>query len=43
MLKLTALMARGAVPFEHRSALRGRMTQQITPEEMLQAIDEEWF
>lgn len=37
------LMARGAVSFEHRHVLRGRMTQQLTPDEMLKAIDEEWF
>ncbi|WP_370261368.1 flavodoxin family protein [Limnobacter sp.] len=35
--------ARGAKSFEHRRMLRGRMTQQITPEQMLHAIDEEWF
>lgn len=37
------LMARGAKSFEHKRILRGRMTQQITPEQMLQAIDKEWF
>ena len=37
------VMARGAVSFEHRSVQRGRMTQQMTPEEMLAVIDEEWF
>ncbi|AKQ17227.1 hypothetical protein ADJ52_20540 [Pseudomonas aeruginosa] len=37
------VMARGARSFEHRHMLRGRMTQQITPEEMLQAIDDEWL
>ncbi|HHK9461686.1 MAG: hypothetical protein DI604_32425 [Delftia acidovorans] len=37
------VMARGAVSFEHRHVLRGRMTQQLTPEEMLKSIDEEWF
>lgn len=36
-------MARGAKSFEHRHVLRGRMTQQLTPEQMLKAIDEEWF
>jgi flavodoxin len=37
------VMARGAKSFEHRHVLRGRMTQQLTPEQMLQAIDDEWF
>ncbi|MDG9927557.1 MULTISPECIES: flavodoxin [unclassified Pseudomonas] len=37
------VMARGARSFEHRHVLRGRMTQQLTPEKMLKAIDEEWF
>lgn len=37
------VMARGARSFEHRQVLRGRMTQQLTPEEMLRAIDAEWF
>lgn len=37
------VMARGARSFEHRGMLRGRMMQQITPQEMLQAIDTEWF
>lgn len=37
------VMARGARSFEHRHVLRGRMTQQLTPEQMLQAIDDEWF
>lgn len=37
------VMARGARSFEHRHVLRGRMTQQLTPEQMLQAIDEEWL
>lgn len=37
------VMARGAKSFEHRHVLRGRMTQQLTPEQMLQAIDAEWF
>ncbi len=39
----TKVMERGAVSFEHRSVKRGRMTQQMTPDEMLQVIDEEWF
>lgn len=34
---------RGAASFEHRHVLRGRMTRQLTPEQMLRAIDEEWF
>jgi len=37
------VMARGAASFEHRAVLRGRMTQQLSPEEMLQAIDNTWF
>ncbi len=37
------VMARGAKSFEHRHVLRGRMTQQLSPEQMLQAIDDEWF
>jgi len=37
------VMERGANSFEHRHVLRGRMTQQLTPEQMLQAIDAEWF
>lgn len=36
-------MERGARAFEHRHVLRGRMTQQLTPDEMLAAIDAEWF
>lgn len=37
------VMARGAKSFEHRHVLRGRMTQQLTPEQMLDIIDDEWF
>lgn len=37
------VMAHGARSFEHRHVLRGRMTQQVTPDEMLQAIDEQWL
>lgn len=37
------VMARGAKSFEHRHVLRGRMTQQQSPDEMLQAIDDLWF
>jgi flavodoxin len=37
------VMARGAKSFEHRGVLRGRMTQQLTPEQMLEKIDAEWF
>lgn len=37
------VIARGAKSFEHRHVLRGRMTQQLTPEQMLQAIDDEWL
>ncbi|MCS6786857.1 MAG: hypothetical protein NZ524_07490 [Thiobacillaceae bacterium] len=36
-------MSRGAKSFEHRHVLRGRMTRQLTPEQMLQASDDEWF
>lgn len=38
----TKVMERGAKSFEHRHVLRGRMTQQLTPEQMLQGIDESW-
>lgn len=37
------VMARGARSFEHRQVLRGRMTRQLTPDEMLGVIDAEWF
>lgn len=37
------VMAQGASSFEHRSVLRGRMTRQITREQMLQRIDQDWF
>ncbi|MFN4289939.1 MAG: flavodoxin family protein [Permianibacter sp.] len=37
------VMAHGARSFEHRHVLRGRMMQQLTPEEMLKAIDDEWL
>ena len=37
------VMARGARSFEHKHVLPGRMTQQITPEQMPQAIDDEWL
>lgn len=37
------VMAKGAVSFEHKHVIRGRMTQQITPEEMLKTISEAWF
>ncbi|MFW9617697.1 flavodoxin [Aquabacterium sp.] len=37
------VMARGARSFKHRQVLRGRMTRQLTPEEMLGSIDSEWF
>lgn len=36
-------MARGVRSFEHKHVLRGCMTQQITPEQMLQAMDDTWF
>jgi hypothetical protein len=37
------VMARGAVSFEHRHVLRGRMTQQLSAGEMLQVLDNKWF
>jgi hypothetical protein len=37
------VLARGARSFEHRHVQRGRMTQQITPEQMRQVVDEEWL
>jgi hypothetical protein len=37
------VLAQGARSFEHRHVLRGRMTQQLSPEEMLKTIDAEWF
>ncbi|MEQ8278271.1 MAG: flavodoxin [Deltaproteobacteria bacterium] len=37
-----AVLSRGARRFEHRFVRRGRMTQQIAPSEMLDAIDAEW-
>lgn len=37
------VLAHGARSFEHRHVLRGRMTQQLSPEEMLKAIDAQWF
>lgn len=37
------VLVRGAASFEHRAVKRGRMTQQMAPEEMLRIIDEEWF
>ncbi|MCO5155472.1 MAG: hypothetical protein M9945_01765 [Aquamicrobium sp.] len=37
------VMENGARSFEHLSVQRGRMTQQLTPQEMLRAIDAEWF
>ena len=37
------VMASGARSFTHRQVLRGRMSQQLTPQEMLQAIDAEWL
>ncbi|WP_143516446.1 flavodoxin [Pseudomonas sp. B14(2017)] len=44
IVKLKAkVMKRGARSFEHKRVLRGRMTQQLTSEQMLQAIDEQWF
>ena len=37
------VLARGARSFEHRHVLRGRMTHQLTADEMLRIADEEWF
>ncbi|SQK97719.1 flavodoxin family protein [Pseudomonas aeruginosa] len=37
------VMERGAKTFKHKGVLRGRMTQQLTPEQMLQVIDDEWL
>ncbi|MET3823534.1 MULTISPECIES: flavodoxin family protein [Burkholderia] len=37
------VIARGAASFEHRAVLRGRMTRQLTPDEMLRSIDDQWF
>jgi flavodoxin len=37
------VMTRGAKAFEHRHIVRGRMLQQMSAEEMLRAIDAEWF
>jgi len=39
----TKLMARGARSFEHRHIQRGRMGRRTPSEQMLQAIDEQWF
>ena len=39
----TQVIARGAQSFEHRHVLRGRMTQQLTTDEMLETIDGAWF
>lgn len=37
------VMARGATSFEHRAVLRGRMTRQLTPEELIARVDASWF
>ncbi|MDZ3992288.1 flavodoxin family protein [Pseudomonas sp. Teo4] len=37
------VMAQGASSFEHRAVLRGRMTRQLTREQMLQHIDQDWL
>lgn len=37
------VMEHGARSFEHRFVRRGRMTQQISPAEMVSAIESEWF
>lgn len=36
----TKVMARGAKSFTHRHVLRGRMTRQLTPDQMVAAIDD---
>jgi flavodoxin len=36
------VLKRGARPFEHQFIRRGRMLQQISPEEMIGAFDSEW-
>lgn len=38
-----AVLERGARELEHRWVRRGRMTQQISPEELIDAIDAEWL
>lgn len=37
------VMERGAVSFEHQFVNRGRMTQQLSSEEMLRLYDSEWI
>ena len=37
------VMAHGAASFEHHAVLRGRMTGQIDPAEMLDQIDRKWL
>lgn len=37
------VIERGARSFEHRFVRRGRMTQQISPSEMVGVIDSQWF
>lgn len=39
----TTVIERGARSFEHRFVRRGRMTEQISPEEMVNAIESGWF
>jgi flavodoxin len=39
----TKVMERGARSFEHKFVRRGRMTQQISPDEMVSAIESGWF
>ena len=36
------LLAKGARSFEHRYVRRGRMGQQLSTEELLQAVDAAW-
>lgn len=37
------VMENGARSFDHRFVRRGRMTQQISPDEMVSVIESEWF
>lgn len=37
------VLARGASSFEHHAVLRGRMTRQLSPDEMLRQIAREWL
>ena len=37
------VLERGARTFEHRFIRRGRMTKQIGPDEMIRAVESQWF